>query len=308
MKVTVATPSFWISWTRNSRLSWARCRPISAVGCARRSCCVSRPRTPLVVVGGRSIRVWARKIPACEVQDLVRYSPVFQRQKWQRFHIKESDKGPVVWEVKWARFYRQTADGLPSEPGCLIVARNVLNPDEVKYFVANQVPTTGEETTDEDKPVTLIWLLWVAFRRWPVEQCFRESKNELGMDHYEVRGWRCIHRHYYITQLSHLFCARIRQEYAATSQLGRLTVEQVRRAVNTWLSTADLPPAARQRRLEQEQNTLRYYQRRAEQARKSHTKTRLKELAALGIDMNGSAFLHSGWSFLTSPSPHPPRP
>ena len=226
-----------------------------------------------------------RKIPACEVQDLVRYSPTFQRQKWQRFHIKESDKGPVVWEVKWARFYRQTAEGLPSEPGCLIVARNVLNPEEVKYFVANQAPAIGAETaSEEDKePVTLTWLLWVAFRRWPVEQCFRESKNELGMDHYQVRGWRCIHRHYYVTQLTHLFCARVRQEYAATPQVGRLTVEQVRRAVNTWLATADLPPATRQRRLEQEQNTLRYYQRRAEQARKSHTKTRIKELATLGI-------------------------
>lgn len=233
-----------------------------------------------------------RKIPACEVQDLVRYSPVFRRQKWQRFHIKDSDKGPVVWEVKCARFYRQTATGLPSEPGCLIVARNVLNPDEVKYFVANEVPQLHEENageqagaeTREDVPVTLTWLLWVAFRRWPVEQCFRESKNELGMDHYEVRGWRCIHRHYYLTQLTHLFCARIRQEYAATS-VGELTVQQVRRAVNTWLATVDLPPAARQRRLKQEERTQDYYQRRNKQAQKSHTKTRTEQLLALGVDV-----------------------
>ena len=235
----------------------------------------------------------ARKIPACEVQNLVRYSPVFRRQKWQRFHIKESDKGPVVWEVKWARFYRQTAARLPSEPGCLIVARNVLHPDEVKYFVANEVPQFHEETaaeqagaeTGEEAAVTLTWLLWVAFRRWPVEQCFRESKNELGMDHYEVRGWRCIHRHYYLTQLTHLFCARIRQEYAATPDVGELTVQQVRRAVNTWLATWDLPPAARQRRLKQEEKTQEYYQRRNDHAHKSHTKTRTEQLLALGVDV-----------------------
>jgi SRSO17 transposase len=230
----------------------------------------------------------ARKTPACEVQDLVRYSPAFQRQKWQRFHIKESDKGSVVWEVKWARFYRQTGERLPSKPACLIVARNVLHPDEVKYFVANEVPQTsgepaGETEPSQEKTVTLTWLLWVAFRRWPVEQCFRESKNELGMDHFEVRGWRCIHRHYYLTQLTHLFCARIRQEYAATIEVGQLTVEQVRRAVNTWLATADLSPAARQRRFEQEEKTLRYHQKRNEQAHKSHAKTRTEQLAIMGI-------------------------
>jgi SRSO17 transposase len=35
-------------------------------------------------------------------------------------------------------------------------------------------------------------LLRVAFGRWPVEDCFREAKEELGLDHFECRGWRCI--------------------------------------------------------------------------------------------------------------------
>jgi len=219
-----------------------------------------------------------REIPSCEVRNLLKYSPEFRDQPWQRFHIKDSEKGPVVWEVKWARFYRKQSNGLPSAAGCLIVARNVLNPKEVKYFVANQVP--GENG------VTLKWLLWVAFRRWPVERCFREVKNELGMDHYEVRGWRCLHRHFYITQLSQLFCARMRHKHASTPEVGKLTVEQVRDAMNVWLDAADLPRAARKRRYEKTLNKIRYYQRRNEQARKSHTKTRHKRLEALGIDVN----------------------
>ena len=76
---------------------------------------------------------------------------------------------------------------------------------EVKHFVANCVP--GEQG------ITLRWLLRVAFGRWSVERCFREAKDELGMDHYQVRGWRCLHRHFFLTQVSHLFCARVRQEY-----------------------------------------------------------------------------------------------
>ncbi|HCH09445.1 MAG TPA: hypothetical protein DEW32_09655, partial [Dehalococcoidia bacterium] len=60
--------------------------------------------------------------------------------------------------------------------------------------------------------VSIEWLLWIGFSRHPIEDCFKQAKDELGMDHFEVRGWRSIHRHFYISQLSYLFCSRVRQE------------------------------------------------------------------------------------------------
>ena len=220
-----------------------------------------------------------RRRPSSEVRNLLKYSPVFRQQAWQRYRIKDTNKGPEVWEVKWTVCWRKQAHGLPGRRHCLIVARNVLT-GELKYFLANRVP--GEPG------VTLRWLLRVAFGRWSVESCFREAKEELGMDHYEVRGWRCVHRHFYVTQLSHLFCARVRQEYdASTGQPSeRLTVEQVRSAMNVWLSTADLRPAVRQQRYQQELERQEYYQRRNSQARKSHTKTRVRQLCDHGIDVH----------------------
>ena len=221
----------------------------------------------------------ARRRPSCEVRNVVTYSPVFQEQSWQRYRIKDTDKGPEVWEVKWAVFWRKDENGLPRRRHCLIVARNVLT-GEVKYFVANRVPSeTG---------ITLRWLLRVAFGRWPVERCFRVAKDELGLDHYQVRGWRCLHRHFYLTQASYLFCARVRQQYDTPGSQGadRLTIEQVRGAANTWLSAADLKPAARRKRYEKQQKQQRYHQRRNRQAGMSHTKTQIVRLAALGIDVN----------------------
>lgn len=217
-----------------------------------------------------------RRRPSCEVRNLATWSPAFREQPWQRYRIKDTDKGPEVWEVKWSVFWRKDAQGLPGRRHCLIVARNVRT-KEVKYFVANRVP--GE------RGITLRWLLRVAFGRWPIESCFRETKEELGLDHYQVRGWRCVHRHFIVTQLSHLFCARVRQEYDQPNadQLERLTFEQVRSATNTWFSAADLKPAARRRRFEEELARQQYYQKRNRQARKSHTKTRIKRLTALGI-------------------------
>lgn len=227
----------------------------------------------------------ARRRPSSEVRNLLRYSPAFREQSWQKYRIKDTDKGPEVWEVKWSVFWRKAGTGLPTRRHALIVARNVLT-GELKYFLCNRVP--GEYNPVTGKLITLRCLLRVAFGRCSIESCFREGKEELGLDHYEVRGWRCIHRHFYVTQLSHLFCARVRQEYdnAPGDQLDRISVEQVRSAMNVWLNAADLPPSARRKRFQEECGKQQYYQRRNQQTRKSHTKTRLRKLTALGINVD----------------------
>ncbi len=226
----------------------------------------------------------ARRRPSSEVRNLATYSPVFREQSWQQYRIKDTDKGPEVWEVKWAVFWRKGEAGMPTRRHCLIIARNVLT-TEVKYFLSNRVPGEGNPVTGSW--ITLRWLLRVAFGRCSIESCFREGKEELGLDHYEVRGWRCVHRHFYVTQLSHLFCARVRQEYdnSPGDQADRISVEQVRSAMNVWLDAADLPPSPRRQRFEEELEKQQYYQRRNRQARESHTKTRLAHLTALGIDV-----------------------
>lgn len=166
--------------------------------------------------GGRKRRyprLSRKALPACEVRNLATYSPVLRRQKWQKFRIKDGEKGPIVWEVKHARFYRRHGgDGLSGPAHTLIVARNVLDPQEIKYFLSNLLI--------DGQPVSLEWLLWVAFSRWPIERCFEIAKNELGMDHFEMRSWRGIHRHLYLTQVSQLFCARVQQQRREKKKAG----------------------------------------------------------------------------------------
>jgi len=148
-------------------------------------------------------RLARKALAACEVQNLVTYSRIFQRQPWVRFHVKDGENGPRVWEVKHAPFYPKRPDGLPGPMHGLVVARNVLEPEVLKYFLSNRAAGS---------PGTLLEdLVRVAFSRWPIEQCFEQAKNELGLDHFEVRSWEAIHRHLYVTQLSHLFCARVHQ-------------------------------------------------------------------------------------------------
>jgi len=71
------------------------------------------------------------------------------------------------------------------------------------------------------------------------------------MDHFEVRGWRCIHRHYYVTALSYLLCSRIRLQLDPDKLRG-LTVEQVRRSLNAYLANCNLPTSLRDGAFEKE--------------------------------------------------------
>jgi hypothetical protein len=61
----------------------------------------------------------------------------------------------------------------------------------------------------------LEWLTYVGYSRWSIERCFEEDKDELGFNYSEVRGWRAIHRHMYLTQVSHLYLNKARERLMA---------------------------------------------------------------------------------------------
>lgn len=150
----------------------------------------------------RKFAVWLgdpRSETACAarpVETLLRYSRSLMRQPWQAYHLKDTDKGPQVWEVKFAPCWLPRGDVVIG-PYWLVVARNVLDRDEVKFFVSNA-----------GAGVPLPVVLHVAFGRWPVERCLQDEKSELGLSHFEVRCYPALKRHLLITQISHLFLAR----------------------------------------------------------------------------------------------------
>jgi len=104
-----------------------------------------------------------------------------------------------VWEAKCLPVWIKDENGLPAGPYHLLIARNVLKPDEVKFFLSNAPEGAPVET-----------LLLVAFSRWRIERLFEDTKDELGMDHFEVRRYVSIQRHLILTCVSHLFLAEFR--------------------------------------------------------------------------------------------------
>jgi hypothetical protein len=126
----------------------------------------------------------------------------FRDQPWVKWRVKDGQKGPMVWEVKHLRSYPVGEDGLPGEPMHLVVARDVLNPAELKFFVSNAPAGTSVQV-----------LLLVAFSRWRVERCFEDQKSEIGWDQYEGRRYRGLKRHLILSCVSYLFLSRVRQGF-----------------------------------------------------------------------------------------------
>lgn len=146
-------------------------------------------RTPRLVQGSER---------PMSVEALLRQHPVLRDRPWVRYHVKDTHKGPHVWEAKHVLVNLPDERGLPSEPRHLVIARNVLHPEELKFFIGH---------APLDTPTTT--LLLVAFSRWRVERMFEDDKGEVGLDHYEGRCWTGFKRHLALSAVSYYFLAEV---------------------------------------------------------------------------------------------------
>ncbi|SDL37361.1 hypothetical protein SAMN05421869_12552 [Nonomuraea jiangxiensis] len=73
-------------------------------------------------------------------------------------------------------------------------------------------------------------LVKIAGIRWAVEESFQAAKGEVGLDHYQVRGWTAWHRHFTLAMLALALLAAIAAAQPPSAQAHiRLTVPEIRR-------------------------------------------------------------------------------
>jgi SRSO17 transposase len=128
-------------------------------------------------------------------EEVVRQSPVFQKQLWRQVKLAQQSGGQQVWEVKAAQVWQVQGKKWSQRTYWLNWARNVATGEE-KYFLSN-ASATAKLTT----------LVRVAFQRWNVEHCFRVGKSELGFSHYEGRNYTGLMRHQVLCLLMLTFVA-----------------------------------------------------------------------------------------------------
>lgn len=99
---------------------------------------------------------------------------------WHRLSAGDGSKGPRLYD--WA-FLPVGSIHKGWQHG-LLVRRSRTDPTDLAYLL-----TYGPVDTPLDE------LVRVAGARWTVEESFERAKDDVGLDHYEVRSWHGWHRH-----------------------------------------------------------------------------------------------------------------
>jgi len=117
-------------------------------------------------------------------------------EAWTRQTIKEGSQGPMVAEFAAIRVVA-VRDTLPG-PEVWLVLRRHVETGELKSYLCNAPVDTALEK-----------LVHMSGMRWPIETCFEDSKQLLGMGDYEVRSWTGWHHHMTLVILAHFFVVRM---------------------------------------------------------------------------------------------------
>lgn len=108
---------------------------------------------------------------------------------WRRVCWAQGTKGPMVARFA-ARRVRPT-----NGPECwLVCERPLIGHGERKAYLVNLPAATALKD-----------LVRVARGRWPIEQQYRELKDELGLDHFEGRSWPGWHHHITLASMAYAF-------------------------------------------------------------------------------------------------------
>jgi SRSO17 transposase len=116
---------------------------------------------------------------------------------WRRLSAGDGAKGPRVYD--WARI-GLVRPGWPGR-GFWLLARRRLTDGELAFYVC-----FGPART------TLAQLVRVAGIRWAVEECFQAAKDQVGLDHYQVRRWDAWYRHITLVLVAQAFLAAVRAQ------------------------------------------------------------------------------------------------
>jgi SRSO17 transposase len=121
------------------------------------------------------------------------------RKAWQVVRWREGTKGAMSSRFAAVRVRPAHRDHLRSEPRpeeWLLMEWPSAAAEPAKYWLS---------TVPED--VDLAELVALAKIRWRIERDYQELKDELGLDHYEGRGWRGFHHHGVLCMAAYCFLA-----------------------------------------------------------------------------------------------------
>ena len=127
---------------------------------------------------------------------------MLETAKWRKISWRRVTKGPLV--ARFAAVRVRIADGPPQRIGDM--GEQHLPGEEV--WLVGEHRSTGERkyylsNLPADTPTKQ--LAGAIKARWVCEQVHQQLKEELGLDHFEGRSWKGLHRHALMTMIALAF-------------------------------------------------------------------------------------------------------
>ena len=143
------------------------------------------PETHAIWVQGRqqSVRLLAALLP---------------QEAWVVLSAGEGSKGERLYEWAWLRLPEEEPASL-GRARWVLIRRSLSDPSERAYYRAYGPAQTS-----------LVELVRVAGSRWRIEEGYEQAKGEVGLDQYEVRGFRAWYRHVTLALLAHAILVVLR--------------------------------------------------------------------------------------------------
>jgi SRSO17 transposase len=106
---------------------------------------------------------------------------------WQRYSCGDGAKGKRLYDWAWIQL---------GEHEQMLARRSISDPTDLAFYRCYAT-----------RPVSLPELVRVAGSRWSVEEVFQATKNEVGLDHYQVRKHTAWYRHITLAMVAHAHLA-----------------------------------------------------------------------------------------------------
>ncbi|TDD96814.1 IS701 family transposase [Actinomadura rubrisoli] len=116
---------------------------------------------------------------------------------WKRLSCGDGARGFRVsdWAATEIRPLRRSGWG-----HWLLARRSIIDPSDLAFYICFGPADTPIEE-----------LVRVAGSRWAIEECFQTTKNETGLDHYQVRGYQAWYRHITLSMAAAAFLVIVRE-------------------------------------------------------------------------------------------------
>lgn len=142
-------------------------------------------------------KFWSVSQQAAHGQTLRQLAEGFKARHWQAASWRAADGEQRTTRLAWRSIYLNSDLNAQTGrwPRCWLVADwppGQADPYHVYIAWLNQPPAKGRT-------------LRLSRGRWPIEQYFQRGKDDLGLDHYEGRGWRGFHHHLTMSAIAYLF-------------------------------------------------------------------------------------------------------